>query len=284
MPLEVAIYEVHTRHRSRSVCQAMLAGINRIGDRARIIPESSYKRPIPGNVAVFYGLQGRCVDVFRDYRAAGQKAVYVDLGYWGRRYGGRFNGFHKVSVGDRHPTAYFQNRQHDSARFQVFEIPVRPWSRDGKHILVAGMSDKGARAEGFLPEQWERRVIEKLRRVTDRPIIYRPKPSWLGSHPIQGAGFDRSDRSISEALIDCYAVVTHHSNASVDGLLAGVPSFCIDGCAAPLSLRDFSKIEEPLYPDGREQWAADLAWTQWSIEEMSSGAAWRYLKDEGLVQ
>ena len=85
------------------------------------------------------------------------------------------------------------------------------------------------------------------------------------------------------ALKGAWAVVTHHSNVAVDGLLQGIPAFCWQGVAAPLSSQDLTKIETPVYPDGREQWTADIAWCQWSIAEMKAGLPWLHLKSEGLI-
>ena len=67
-------------------------------------------------------------------------------------------------------------------------------------------------------------------------------------------------------LKDCHAVVVHSSNVAVDALLAGVPVFCTVPCAAyRMGYADLSKIESPLYPDDREQWAWNLADQQWTL-------------------
>lgn len=98
--------------------------------------------------------------------------------------------------------------------------------------------------------------------------------------PIPGAGYDQ--RPISEALGNAWAWVTHHSNSAVDALLAGVPAHCEMGAAAALSI-PLDQIAEPVLPAGRDQFLADVAWLQWSLDEMRSGAAWAHLKDRGLV-
>lgn len=132
-------------------------------------------------------------------------------------------------------------------------------------------------------EEWERNAVAALRKVTDRKIVYRPKPSWTGAKPIEGTSFSPRSESLNDVLRDCHAVVTHHSNTAVDALVAGVPVFCLEGVASPLALDDLASIENPVTPDGREQWAADVAWTQFSVKEMQCGLAWRHLKDEGVV-
>lgn len=281
MPLSVTVFQIANHHRSRTVCTAMAAGIRAVGDRVTIRDESEYRFP-DADAVVFYGLAGHLPKVFSDYRKKGKPAVYVDLGYWGRREGGRFNGYHKISVGARHPTRYFQAHKHSDDRFKQFGLKTSPWQK-GKHILLAGMSDKAAQAEGLVVEHWEQEAIDELLKHTKRRIIYRPKPSWRGARPLRGAVFDTSACDLRYMLNNCHAVVTHHSNVSIDGLIAGVPAFCWDGVATPMALQNLSQIESPIYPNDRHEWLAAIAYCQWNIEEMAAGLPWRHLKNEGLI-
>ena len=207
----------------------------------------------------------------------------MDLGYWGRRQGGRWAGYHKLVVNARHPTAYFNRRALPSCRASELRVFPEPWRADGSAILLAGMGDKGAAAEGFLPEAWERETIAELRRFTKRPIIYRPKPSWKKAAPIAGVSYSPRTEELSAVLRRCWAVVTHHSNVAVDGLVAGVPAFTWGGVAEPMALRRLDLIEEPLRPEGRWEWISNIAWTQWSVTEIALGDPWRHLKAEGLL-
>lgn len=282
MPVNVTIFQIPGHLRSRAVCTAMAEGIRKAGDKVTIHAAHNYRQP-EGDVAVFYGLAGKLSSVFADYPRAGRKACYVDLGYWGRKDGGRFAGYHKLAVNARHPTAYFQAQAHDASRAAVFGLKPEPWKRDGGHILLVGMGPKGSWAEGYKALGWETQALAALRKVTDRPIVYRPKPNWPNPPPLAGAIMAPKDQSLEEALVGCHAVVTHHSNAAIEALALGVPAFVVEGAALPMSLTDLTRIETPAYPEGRGQWLSDLAWAQWSIAEMGEGLAWRYLKDEGLV-
>lgn len=278
----VAIYRASGNTRSGVICKALEAGIRAAGDLPVPRDEADYGAP-ETRVAAHYGLAGKLQRVFDDHRTDGRAVVYIDLGYWGRRpSNNRWIGYHKLSVNDRHPTAYFQRRPHPMDRARALDVEPQPW-RTGSHILLCGMGDKGAPAEGFRPEEWERAAIATLRQYTDRPIVYRPKPSWKTARPIEGCGYSPGSIDIAVALEGAHAVVTHHSNAAVDGLVAGVPAFCWKGVASPMALQDLSRIESPWRPDGREQWIADVAHCQWSVAEITDGSAWRHLKDEGLV-
>jgi hypothetical protein len=281
MAVDVAVYRKRGRGRSEVVCAAMYQGIASCGERVRLLDEETYSEP-DAQVAVFYGLAGNLQGIFADYRHAGRTAVYVDLGYWGRSQGGKLAGYHKISVNDRHPTRYFQNRRHSNDRVRMFRLEIEKW-HSGTAVLVAGMGAKSAEVEGIDPESWERAAIKQIQKFTDRRIIYRPKPSWREARPIGGTIYSTRHESLCTVLDQCHAVVTHHSNVAIDGLLAGVPAFCWNGVAKPMSKQNLASIHEPLYPEGREQWAADIAYCQWSVSEMSMGMPWRHLKDEGLV-
>lgn len=286
MALEVAVVQLRDHTRSRVICEAMARGIAANGDRPIRCWADDYRGRPEHRLAVFYGLEGRARELFADYRATpGFTAIYVDLGYWGRREGGRWTGYHKVCINSRHPTEYFQRRPHGAERFERFNVPVRPW-RDAMgpgHILLAGMGDKGAEAEGYHAEEWERFAIAELRRATRRPIIYRPKPSWKGAKPIQGVLYSPRTQEVGDVMRGAFAVVTHHSNVAVDAILEGVPAICFGGVAVPMASQRFEEIERLPRREGRLQWAADIAWQQWSVAEMASGYCWGELKREGLV-
>lgn len=260
----------------------MLEGLRRCGVTSRIMPSVKYRTP-DTQIAIFYGLSGRLLEIFNDYPAAGRKAVYVDLGYWGRKDGGRFSGYHKMVVNSRHPTDYFQKIAHDSKRADLFRLSPLPWKRRGEHILITGMGPKGANAEGYRPGEWEAMAVEQIRKVSNRPIVYRPKPNWANPDRLPGARMAPSGQSLEQALVGCHAVVAHHSNAAIEAIVAGVPAFIVEGAAVPMAKTNLAEIEKPAYPEGRRQWVNDLAYTQWSIAEMQSGAAWAYLVNEGLL-
>lgn len=268
-------------------------GIRSVGDKVERVWAHDY-RDIFSDVAIFYGFDGsrnsNITKAFQDYKAVGKKAIYIDLGYFSQRWNGDRYGFHRFSVNDRHPTAYFNKKQHLGDRFRVHGRHVAKWKKPaGRNIILCGMSEKCAEFEGYRFEQWERAAVAKIRQVTDRPIIYRPKPRRRKEpqYPhIEGIGYsDPSRKHLADELQDAWAVVSHHSNAGIDALLAGVPCFSDEGVATALGKTDLAEIESPRECGGLEvaNFAANVAYCQFNRPEMRDGTAWRHFKDEGLV-
>lgn len=282
MAIEAVIWQIHGHTRSNICARAMHTGIRLAGDRPTIMWQHTFKEPV-GDVAVFYGFTYNLPFIMQQYIAAGKKVLYIDLGYWGRLAGGKLYGYHKIALNARHPTAYFQRKPKDNRRINGFDLEFKPWRQSGDYILLAGMGDKAARAEGFEIERWERETIRAIQAVTDRRIVYRPKPSWKGARPISGVLYSHPKTELESALQNCHAVVTHHSNVAVDAVLAGVPVFAWAGVGSVMGLNDLTRIESPIFPEGREQWVNDISYCQWTVDEMHRGLPWRHMKEEGLV-
>lgn len=154
----------------------------------------------------------------------------------------------------------------DHARLSALGVKVRPWRRDGRHIVVVEQSEHFLNLVGA--KHWLLRVLADLKQHTDRPLKIR---RWRRDK-------DKAAAMLAADLKDAWALVTHMSAAANEALLAGVPVFVSGRCAAtPMASGKLSEIERPRYPDDREDWAAGLAARQWTIEELRRGDAWRTL-------
>lgn len=156
----------------------------------------------------------------------------------------------------------------------------------GNYILVAGMQFKSCYSYKVKYEAWEREATQRIKKATDRPIIYRPKPKDELGAPIKGTLFSGRDQKLGKLLKDCHAVVTHHSNVGFEAIVGGVPLFCDDGIAKPMAaggLKDLDQINNPRFPSDEERiiWLNNLAYFQWTVKEMQIGKPWSFLKTKG---
>lgn len=264
MALKVACLTDHRLSRYRRIAEAMSAGIQRCGDTA-VIADVRGKLP-PADAAVMWGWKRHAL--LEQYR----QFVYADLGYWGRDH------YSRVCVNGWSPDQYVRDGL-ASNRFDRLGLSIKPWRTGGTEILIAGCSPKSAADHGLGYMAWEMKVAAALKDCGLK-VMYRPKPNDRMKRPIKGVCYD--ERPISEALAAAFAVVTHHSNVAVDALLAGLPVHCEIGAAACMSV-PLDRINEAKEPEGRAQFLHDVAWLQWTLDEMRSGECWAHMKERGLI-
>jgi len=131
---------------------------------------------------------------------------------------------------------------------------IKPWKRDGKYILVCPPTPN--MEIQFDKKDWLSDTLRILQKNTDRKILIRDK---------------YCDRPLAQDLKDAYAMVSCTTAASIDAILAGVPSFCDQiSVARPVSHYRFDFIEEPLYSPFRREWIDTLLTHQFTMSEIYS--------------
>lgn len=230
------------------------------------------------DVALAYGWIHELQEgLFTKYKEAGKHFVFFDLGYWNRGQKGSY----RVAIDDWDSARHFP---HDSSdfRFRASGITLRnDWKPTSKNVIIAGMSDKAAWTHGFKFMEWENKTRAYL------------------SGKYEGMGFKFAIRAkpknkdkdkvapIEDLLKHTYCVVSHHSNVSVDAIIAGVPFTCRKGVArhvAPPGLPDdFVEDLDLLAPhvltyDQRYNFLCNVAYVQWTTKEMSEGHCWDYIQ------
>lgn len=213
--------------------------------------------------------------------AAGAVPVMLDKGYVRtRRSGSRVWEYWRVAVGAHHPTeTSLMRHKMNSDRWDALGLEVSPWRSRGNQIVIAGSSAKYHHFYGLPePNDYYRDLAAQIRARSQRPIIYRPKPSFKDAQPIDGTEFSDGNENILDALWGAHALVTHGSNACFEAALQGVPSIILgDGVAAPFSSRTLEDIENPIRGK-REQWFANLAYHQFTEREFRDGMAWQVMR------
>lgn len=147
-------------------------------------------------------------------------------------------------------------------RWNKFKVPVRPWAKEGRHIVVAAPSktyNDFHRSGGWLEQ-----TLDKLARITKRQLVIRHKEQVI-------------TRSLKLDLEGAHCLVTHGSIAAVESVIHGCPVFVHpDSAAALVGKTDLAEIENPAYPD-RQPWMNALGYSQWNEHELVDGTLWRQL-------
>lgn len=151
-------------------------------------------------------------------------------------------------------------------RWHALNIDLMPWRTSGEHVLVCPNRSFGTPGR-IMPGYWGQDVCQRLAKVTKREIRLRPHP---GNKP--------AEKPLADDLVNAWCTVIWSSSAGVHSLIAGVPvvsesPFWICKSAAGAAIAD---VESPPMPD-RLAAMQRLAWAVWSVDEISSGEAFRRL-------
>ena len=206
----------------------------------------------------------RCWEDSRDF-------YFMDTGYFGNeRTQSNPNGWkywHRIVKNDLQHNEII-DRPGD--RFATFKRKFVPWRTSGRKILIAAPDEKPMKFYEKDLESWLTETVNTIKQYTDRPVEIRRRNKL------------RLDRMTSDTLADAlnddvFALVTFQSNAAVESVFQGIPVFVLAPtcAAAPVGLKDLSKIETPYYPDRDklQAWGNHLAYGQFHISEIKNGKA-----------
>lgn len=241
------------------------------GSRSAPVTEFNYEEsfdPIVIRGILKHKLMKRCWNDNRDF-------YFVDTGYFGNGASGNlltWKQYHRVVKNDIQHNDKIISRPAD--RWESFKIPIRPWKKSGRKILIAVPDEKPMKFYDIELESWLENTINEIKQHTDRPIEVRRRVKDLKQR--------MKESTLKEALDDdVFSLVTFNSNAATESILNGIPAFVLapTHAAAPVSLKDLSQIETPYYPDRDKvyEWACHLAYGQFHISELKNGTAKRML-------
>jgi hypothetical protein len=202
----------------------------------------------------------------------GHKVLVMERGYIGDR-------FHYTSLGWNGLNNYatFPEYPDDGgARFRAHGGVIKPWKKDGDYALILGQVPTDKSLQGRDIKAWYLEQIDLIRAKYNIAIHFRPHPESIK----RGVAWDlpntkRSQGSLQDALSKAAFTVAFNSNSCVDSILAGVP--CIAGDKGTMAWDLCGKsIDEIIYPE-REKIVHQIAWKQWSPEEISQGTPFKRL-------
>ncbi len=257
-----------------ALAAAMQCGAARHGDQIDI--ECGFEQVRDGGLVLF-GIGGMAREIYDAYRSVNRQVIFWDKGY------SRGEWF-RVAVNDFQPLAYFQHPSRPPDRLGQLGLNPIPYDVRGDAILVDGASNKYCLWHGLGDWiEWGRGIVRRIRRHSDRPIIYRPRPSHNVTEPISIKGAEFSQAPLMDDLARSALVVSHGGNIGFDCALGGVAHFAIgDSIARPISETVWQSVGRPFIPTERArcQWLCDVAYCQWRIGEIESGQAWEEIRHE----
>lgn len=155
-------------------------------------------------------------------------------------------------------------------RFRKHGGVIKPWKRDGDYILILGQvkGDASLRGKDIMP--WYLAMAKEAERVYGLPVRYRPHPESTRRRGYESlSGFENIHGSLSDAINGALFTISYNSNSCLDSIMSGTPCYAGDRGTMvwDLCMKNLDKL---YYPE-REGVLHQIAWKQWTLDEIRCG-------------
>lgn len=223
------------------------------------------KRQLPGPRQTAYDI------VAEHHYSQDRPVVILNKGYI---HPGEYFGVH--IRGSKHLDYRLSDYGLPADRFDALDVPIKPY-RDGEYTLICGQVPDDETVAGHDHIDWIRRCYAFLENESELPVRFRPHPK---AYPGIEYGIPYERRTWEQDLAGAHTVLTHSSTASALALLDGIPIFTLDdgSIAWPVGIKRLQAllVQHPIHVS-REQWAYDLGYAQWTLDELQSGQCWNFM-------
>ncbi|TCU34149.1 hypothetical protein [Rhizobium azibense] len=169
-------------------------------------------------------------------------------------------------------------RKDDSCRFEKhFGHLLKPWRETSGYALIVGQVVGDSALIGTDIHKWYRDVgVALWKQGWDVKFRQHPVEAERGIKTPHVPFAETLNGYLDDALSGAGLVVSFNSNSGVDAILAGVPVHAQDSGSMVFDLA--SHDLQVTKPD-REKRLHEMAWMQFQIEEIKSGAAWEIARE-----
>jgi hypothetical protein len=272
--MRVAYFPSQCAQNSVPVMQAMLDSLRRA---SHTVEQNSYDC----DAAIIWSVlwAGRMTAnqaVWSHYRSLGRPVVIIDIGalYRGETW--------KIAVNSITANGYYGHTENlDWDRPRKLGISIALNFSTNPRIVIAAQHARSQQVVGLVSvESWVVEQVERLRTVTDRPIVVRPHPrsalNWAGLvHLPKDVVIEKPVKVVNtydsyNLAFDCHAMVNYNSGPGIQAALAGTrPIVDASSLAYPVSI-SMDSIEQP-YTVDRDQWLVEICHTEYTVKEIKEG-------------
>lgn len=202
----------------------------------------------------------------------------------------------------------FTLRNHPADRLSSLDLNWKGWNNNKEgHVVLLLQLPGDASLRGIDMYDWAKWALQKIKENCDRKIIVRTHPhhnpkeldvlhKFISEIALEEDArvkvrIGNQEATLEKDLKDAYCTVSYSSGSSIDSIIAGIPTVALDPAnfAYGISTNFLEEIESLRYAEEADvtQWLSNLAYSQWSVEEMENGTVWKHLKpliDSQLVQ
>jgi len=259
-----------------------------IGTKGRLIYPIPDHLPLPNDQYFFLGILRGSGSMYKRCKKLNYNFYYADHAYF-------FNdsfpktSCYRITKNNHVNTKIFECK---SDRYEKFSSSkIQKWhSNDGNNILILPPDYYMCKFTNNF--SWLENTINIIKKHTDRNIVIRERPvpeSFYEKLPIKPKKFkdiEYSKQNLLDDLKQARCLVTFNSVVSIEALNLGIPVFTNSFyCPAfHLSRNNFEKIEDPYLPDNREELFFSLAYSQYTLDEIKSGDAYRMIEEIDILK
>lgn len=195
-----------------------------------------------------------------------KEVLVIELGYIGDRKTHISLGWNGLNGRAEFP----QYPSDDGKRFADHGGDIKPWKKGGDYILILGQvkGDASLRGQDIMP--WYLSCAQQAKKIYGLPVYYRPHPESVRRRGYEFVhGLENIGGSLSEAIDGALFTIAYNSNSCLDSVLAGTPCYAGDSgtMAYDLCMKSMDTIVRP----EREKVVFDIAWKQWTLDELRGG-------------
>lgn len=214
----------------------------------------------------FWGFIQNNEQKIAELEQAGVDWWFWDMPYWGRWQEHMDKGYYWRA--SRNSIHYKHTMDYPSDRFEQWNVTPREYGT-GSKILICPSSETMTRyTTGMDVKMWVQMITMGLQKYTDRYIEVRYKP-----RNAKTSGPAAALIPFEEQAQNTHCVVTCISLAAIDAQMLGIPTICHPSSfAADISSTRLDEIENPQRVD-RQQWFSNLAYSQFTHDEIENGLA-----------
>lgn len=256
----------------------------------------------------FIHIEGWAYNVYDKLFKENKTLICAETPYIGREYFDKQSQHTDATVNVRvgfgdvstyHPRHFNIKKQYSPERAEMLlkrnDIQLNDWREDGDHILIATQVPNDSSLRGI--DIWASLQYDliKLRQYTNRRIFITLHPEvqkgWgkkrfddASKHyanfqkVVNMVGAQILTQDSKSLLQNCWAVICYSSGFSFDALVRGIPVITLSNrnFAAPICSHFIEEIENPKMGD-RMEWLSNIAYCEWSIEEIRNGICKEHL-------
>ena len=175
-------------------------------------------------------------------------------------------------------------------RFKMFGIEVSPWQDNDKEFITIATQRPDSLQWAQMPsvEEWCKDTINKVKEVSQRPIVIRPHPrdkitNWNAlatsdvyfDIPKSIGNYD--EVNFKDILDRTHVLINYCTSPAVEAVIRGVPVVVGEPSMAWDMRTEIENIEKPNKPD-RALWLDKLCMSEYYVHEIEAGYAWERLR------